>query len=42
MNGFSSLLDSGNEDFEFACVEQNDYDTDEDDDDDVYNESSAE
>ena len=41
MNGFLSLLDSGNEDFEFDCEKENDYDVDEDDN-DVYNESSDE
>ena len=41
MNRFLSLLDSGNEDFEFDYEEENDYDVDEDDN-DAYNESSDE
>lgn len=40
LNGFLSLLDSGNENFEFDYVEENECDTDEDD--DSYNESCDE
>ena len=39
LNEFLSLLDNGNEDFEFNYEEENNYDADEDDD-DTYNESS--
>ena len=39
LNEFLSLLDNGNEDFEFNYEEDNDYDADEDDD-DAWNESS--
>ena len=41
LNTFLSLLDSGNEDFEFDYEEENDYDVEEDDN-DAYNESSDE
>ena len=40
MNGFLSLLESGNENFEFDYEEENECDTDEDD--DSYNESCDE
>ena len=39
LNGFPSLLDNENKDFEFNYEEENDYHADEDDD-DAYNESS--
>ena len=39
LNGFPSLLDNENEDFEFNYEEENDYHVDEDDD-DAYNDSS--
>ena len=38
LNGFLSLLDNGNEDFNFNYEEENGYDADEDD--DAYNKSS--
>ena len=41
LNGFLSLLNSGNENFEFDYEEENECDTDEDDD-NSYNESRDE
>ena len=41
LNGFPSLLDNGNEDFDFDYEEKNDYDADEDDG-DAFNASSDE